>query len=204
MSTTISAPGYLPGPLLPTPLWRLSVEQYHDMIAKGILDGGDPVELLEGLLVQKMPKKPRHSFINQKLKDYFTLVLPSGFFANAQEPVTTSDSEPEPDISIIRGTRESFRDRHPQAEEIVAVIEVSDTTLQRDRGIKKRLYARANIPQYWIVNLPERQVEVYLDPDPNLTDPDFRQRRDYHVGDELSLLCEGKELLRWAVGDFLP
>lgn len=117
------------------PLWRLSVRQYHDMIARGILSSADRVELLEGLLVEKMPKKPRHSFITQKLKDYLALVLPPGFFANAQEPITTPDSEPEPDLSIIRGDRTAFVDRHPRADE-VAAIEVSDTTLAHDRGIK--------------------------------------------------------------------
>src|SRR5262245_8728939 len=97
-----------PGGLPPELIWPLSVERYHQMIDAGILTPDDPVELLEGCLVRKMPKHPLHSFITQELNDWFKRVLPAGYFSNAQEPVTLATSEPEPDNSVIRGNRRMF------------------------------------------------------------------------------------------------
>ena len=92
-------------------LWPLSVDKYHEMIDAGILTTEDPVELLDGYLVQKMPKHPLHALVTQELRDWFLRVLPAGYFANTQEPVTLSTSEPEPDTSVLRGNRWAFADR---------------------------------------------------------------------------------------------
>ena len=81
-------------------LYRLSVEQYHGMIREGILKNGDPTELLEGLLVRKMTKDGAHRFATQYLRDVFLPMLPTGCFVDAKEPITTKDSEPEPDLGL--------------------------------------------------------------------------------------------------------
>ena len=145
-------------------IWKLNVSQYHAMIAAGIIEEDAQLELLEGLLVLKMPKNPRHRLSTGLLQDALLAILSTNYHLNLQEPITLEDSEPEPDLAIIRGQRLDFRDRHPQALDIELVIEVSDATLERDRTMKKRIYAKAGIPIYWILNLRDRQLEVYTQP----------------------------------------
>src|SRR5919106_6095054 len=82
-------------------IWRFNVDQYHAMIRTGILTEDDPVELLEGWLVTKMPKNPRHGVVTQQTREALARVLPSGWYVNTQEPITTVDSEPEPDIAVV-------------------------------------------------------------------------------------------------------
>ena len=137
--------------LLPSdgPLFRLSVEQYHAMIDAGVLTDDDPVELVEGVLVFKMPKKPPHTFVVEAVSEWIRAGLFPGWFFRQQEPITLEDGEPEPDGVIIRGPRQDYRTRHPGPADIALVIEVSDTTLRRDRGMKLRSYARASIQVYW-------------------------------------------------------
>ena len=84
------------------------------------------------------------------------------------------------------------------------VAEVSDASLQQDRTTKKRLYARARIPVYWIINLVDNQVEVYTDPSGSAEQPDYRRRQDYGPGDTIPLMIEGTEVGRIAVNDILP
>src|SRR4051812_42839410 len=108
-----TAPPPIPPAPSPEPVFPLSVEQYHQMIDAGVLTDDDPVELLEGILVFKMPKKPKHRFVIRKLAKAIEAVLPAGWFVQLQEPITLSNGEPEPDLSVIRGTDEDFITRHP-------------------------------------------------------------------------------------------
>ncbi len=192
-------------PSVPTePIFRLSVAQYHQMIDAGILTDDDPVELLDGWLVQKMSKKPPHSVSTLKTRNTLARVLPPGWFVNTQEPVTTDTSEPEPDVIAVRGEVEQYAERHPGPQDVGLAVEVSDSTLARDRGLKKRLYAQNRIAIYWIVNLIDNQVEVYTDPTGPAETPDYRQRRDYGVLDEIPLVIDGNEIARFPVRDLLP
>ena len=187
-----------------TQFWRLSVGQYERMIDAGILTDDDPVELLEGYLTKKMPKNPPHTLATQLAGEEIAHLLPVGWFVNVQEPIATEDSEPEPDLSIVRGARRQYRARHPRAEEVAVVIEVSAATLQRDRGLKKRLYARAGIPAYVIINLAESQVELYTEPNDATASPDYQTRRDYGLNDEMPLILNGNIIGHLAVRDLLP
>ncbi len=146
-----------------------------------------------------MPKKPAHSFTTQEARDGLAQVLPPGWLVNLQEPITTADSEPETDLAVVRGDRRRFRKRHPGPKDVGLVAEVADTTLQRDRGPKKRI--RALIPVYWIINLAKKNVEVYTEPTGPAPKPDYRQRHDYHHGEEIPLRLHGKEIGRLAVAD---
>jgi Uma2 family endonuclease len=145
-------------------IWKLNIDQYHAMIAAGIIEEDAQLELLEGLLVLKMPKNPPHRISTKLIRAALEKIIPNGWYVDSQEPITLSDSEPEPDVMVIRGQTTDYRDRHPQALDIELVIEVSDATLERDRTMKKRIYANAGIPIYWILNLRERQLEVYTQP----------------------------------------
>jgi Uma2 family endonuclease len=185
-------------------LWRLSVDQYHQMIDAGILVEDDPVEFLEGLLVEKMVKKPPHVLAANLVRTTLERLAPGGWFLNAQDPITTAESEPEPDLAVVRGDRRQYASHHPGPEDLALVVEVSDSTLQRDRTLKLRIYARAAIAIYWIVNLIEGHIEVYTDPTGSADEPSYRERRDYGPTDELPFLIEGREIARIAVRDLLP
>ena len=192
-------------PILPTePIWRMSVDRYHEMIDAGILTEDDPVELLEGWLVEKMPKNPPHRRATRRLRLVLERILPSGWFVDIQEPITTLDSEPEPDAAVIRGDEDRYADRHPGPEDLALVVEVSAATLQRDRTLKLRIYARASVPVYWIVNLIDGRLEVYTDPTGPAEQPAYGQRRDYGRADDAPLVLDGREVGRVAVRDVLP
>jgi Uma2 family endonuclease len=197
--------GPMPVPVVPSDLfWRLSVDQYHQMIEADILTEDDPVELLEGWLIQKMPKKPPHRVITKVTRDALARIAPAGWYVDSQEPVTLQDSEPEPDAAVVRGDTRQFLDRHPGPQELGLVVEVADTSLQRDRTFKKRVYARAGIPVYWIVNLADGLIEVYTEPSGAAEHPDYQRRQDYRPSDEIPLLLEGREVGRLSVRDLLP
>jgi len=185
-------------------IWRLSVDQYHAMIQAGILTEDDPVELLEGWLVTKMSKNPRHTFVTQLARDVVASLLPPGWYVNAQEPVTTKDSEPEPDVAVVRGNRRQYIDHHPGPQDIALVVEVADSSLQRDPSLKKRLYAAAGIPVYWIVNLLDGQIEVYTEPSGPTDQPDYRHQQNYGPADAVPVVIEDREVGRLSVQDLLP
>jgi Uma2 family endonuclease len=187
----------------PAPVYRLTVKQYHEMIDKGILTEDDPVELLEGWLIQKMPKDPRHRLATQLTARVISRLLAAGWHVATQDPVTTSNSEPEPDVSVIRGKEEDYHARHPRPKQVSMAVEVSESTLRRDRTLKKRVYARASIPVYWIVNLVDNQIEVYTKPTGDVEEPDYLERRDYEIGQSVPLVIGGKEIAKIAVKDII-
>jgi Uma2 family endonuclease len=155
--------GQVPPQGLPDPIYRLSVAQYHELIDAGVLTSGEPVELLEGLLVQQMSKMPPHSTTRRRARRAIERAIPAGFFVDSQEPVTTGGSEPEPDVFVARGDESAYTTRHPGPADIVLVVEVADTTLVTDRGTKQRVYARAKFPTYSIVNLIDDTISLLID-----------------------------------------
>lgn len=151
----------------------LTVEQYHRMIEAGILASGEPIELLDGFLVHKdrgpgMTVHPIHASILDRLSALFGPVLANrSAYLRAQNPITIPPKhEPEPDAAIVRGRPGDYARRHPGPGDVSCVIEVAETSLERDRTVKRRIYATAGIPQYLLINLAEGQVEVYEEPDP--------------------------------------
>jgi Uma2 family endonuclease len=178
---------------------RLSVAQYHEMISSGILTSDDPVELLEGWLVYKMPKNPPHRIATRVAQTALESITPAGWYVDSQEPITLDDSEPEPDVAIIRGETHLYKNSHPGASDIALVVEVADATLERDRGVKLRVYARAGIPIYWIINLLEHVVEVYEDPSRSDDDAGYRVHIVYQPSDIVPVIIEGNEVGRIAV-----
>jgi Uma2 family endonuclease len=176
-------------------IWRLSVSQYHEMIHSGILTADDRVELLEGWLIAKRPKNPPHRISTRLTHQSLSSIIPPGWYVDSQEPITLEDSEPEPDAVIVRGDTRLYRDRHPGPADVAIVIEV-DATLERDRGMKKRVYARARIPVYWIINLTENLIEVYTLPSGPTEQPDYHQRQDFTASESVPVIIEGREVAR--------
>ena len=183
---------------------RLSIEQYHQMARAGILSDGDPVELLDGWLVPKMIKHAPHSGVTELVRWTFEQALPAGWFARAQEPVTLSASEPEPDVAVVRGERRDYLEHHPGPADVAIVVEVADVSLRRDRTTKKRLYAEAGIAVYWIVNLLDHCVEVYSDPSGCGASADYATRCDFRSTDTIPVVVEGRQVGELAAGAILP
>jgi Uma2 family endonuclease len=143
---------------------RFSVGQYHRMIETGILDENDKVELIEGLILEMSPIGSPHSYTVDELYSAIGNVLPPGWKVYIQRPVTLATGEPEPDNSVVRGGSADYKLRHPGPADIGLLIEVAESSLEFDRQVKLRTYAAAGIPEYWIVNLRDRQVETHRDP----------------------------------------
>jgi len=185
-------------------IFRLAVAQYLAMVDAGILIEDDPVELLEGLLVQKLRKSPRHVFATGSVRRGLERLAPPEWHVDTHELVVTTDSVAETDVMLVRGRRRDYLERHPGPRDVPLIVEVADRTLGRDRRIKKRLYARAGIPAYWIVNLVDLRIEVYTEPSGSAREPDYRQCRDYGPEDTIPVLLEGAEVGTVPVRDLLP
>lgn len=200
-------PAARPGPGQPPPelmpLYRLSVKEYLGMIAAGLLELGDQSELLEGWIVFNMVHNPPHDSTLTELARKLYKTLPDDVIVRVQCAITTRDSVPEPDIAVVRRAPDQYRAEHPVPQDVFLVIEVSDATLARDQGTKLRLYARARLPLYWIVNLVDRRVEVYTSPRGGRA-PTYRSRQDYGPGEAVPLVIAGREYGTIAVDDLLP
>jgi Uma2 family endonuclease len=183
---------------------RFSVAEYHKLIDIGILTEDDNLELLEGYLVLKMARKPPHDATIQKVAKKCLRVLPPDWDLRIQSAITLAESEPEPDVAVVRGDENRYITRHPGPADIGLLIEVSDSTLDGDRADKGRIYARARIPFYWIINLVDRQVEVYSDPSGPTAVPAFAKRTDYRIGDNVPLQLDGTTVATLPVQDLLP
>jgi len=180
------------------------VDQYHELIRAGKLNEDDPVELLEGILVFKMPKNMPHATATRLCRRSLEPVLPEGYFYDSQEPLTLSDGEPEPDGMIVRGRIEDFAHVHPQAHDVSLVIEVADSSLDRDRGIKLRSYARAGVAWYWVLDLVARALEVYSEPDGGAEAASYRKRSVLRADETVEVFIDGRIAGRVAVAALLP
>lgn len=176
------------------PIWRLSVAQYHEMIHSGILTEDDPVELLEGWLVVKMSKNPPHSSATRLLRKAIEALVPPGWIVDSQEAITTPDSEPEPDLFVARGSELDYLDRHPMPDDLAFVVEVANSPLERDQTSKLQIYARAGIVSYWILNLVERQLEVYTIPSRTSEPPGYSLRQVYANTETVPVILAGQEI----------
>jgi hypothetical protein len=118
--------------------------------------------------------------------------------------VTTDDSEPEADVAIVRGRRRDYAQRHPEPNEVALLIEVAGGSLERDRGWKKRLYAAACLPVYWIVNLVDKQVEVFTGPSGPCDCPNYANAAVYRVGQAVPVVLDGQLVEQIAVDEMMP
>lgn len=189
-------------PVPTEPILQLSVAQYHAMIRAGILTEDDPVELIHGWLVEKMPKNPHHRAATKLLRTMLEQRVQDGYYVDSQEPITLSDSEPEPDVMVIQGKTRDYLEQHPQAENVVLIVEVSDSTLHRDRHLKKELYARHNIPHYWILNLSDRQLEIFSEP--KVDTATYATAQIFRPEDTLQISLNSEFNLAFLLQDILP
>ena len=185
----------------PYPVRRWSVAEYHQLGELGILSQDDRVELLEGWIVPKMTHYPPHAFALTQLQQRLGTVLGVDWYLRIQLPIETQDSEPEPDVVIVRSPPERYLDRHSGATDVGLVVEVADSSIRRDRR-KARIYAGAGVATYWIVNVLDRQIEVHTEPD--------TEHRQFHTirilaeSDVIALTLDGAPVAEFTVAAFLP
>jgi len=187
----------------------LTVEQYHGMLAAGILAEGEPIELLNGLLVRKSRGEektthPHHALVVSKMTMLLVAAIKGmSCHVRVQSPVTLPPyNEPEPDLAIINGPPTAFADRHPGPADVICAIEVAGSSLERDRTVKQRIYASTGIPQYVIMNLIDSRIEVFEKPDS--AKGRYRWRAELAGDKEIGLLLSENGRLTFSVADWLP
>ncbi len=205
MSTiTPTMPASLPdGPgWIPSPPYRLTLEQYERMVDEGILNGRDRVHLINGILVAKVTQNDPHCTADDLCGAALQRVIPPGWYIRAAKPIRLPGqrSKPEPDRCVVRGTILDYSRRSPGPGDIGLVAEIADSSLADDRKMAAEVYGPAGLPFYWIVNLVHRQVEVYTDPVPE----GYGSRQVYHPGDTIPVVIDGEPLGEVAVDDILP
>jgi Uma2 family endonuclease len=184
-------------------LYRFSVAQYQQMIETGLLTEEDPVELLDGRIVEKLPRKPPHDVVLVLIQDLFRELVSKSWITRVQSAITTRTSQPEPDLAIAKGPARRYVRQHPTARDLAMVVEVSDKSLIRDRTLKRRAYAQARIPVYWIVNLVDEQVEVHDDPRGERA-ATYRRVVIYGRDERVPVVIDGKSIGHVLVSEMLP
>jgi Uma2 family endonuclease len=182
-------------------LYRLTVGQYDQMIRDGMIGENEPVELIEGLLVTKVGRNRPHIVAAKIGFEALTRVVPAGWHVAKEDPLVISNwSKPEPDLAIVRGNAKDYLERDVAAADVELVVEIAETTLAADRSEMSKVYARAGIAVSWIVNLVDRQIEVYTTASPE----GYQSRRDFTRGQDVPVTIAGRESGRIPVAEFLP
>lgn len=180
-------------------LRQITVEEYDLMIENGVFDENDQVELLNGAIVEKMPKGTKHSAATDRAARVFYRHFGEEVFIRNQNPVWLDEfSEPEPDIVLATPKPDEYESSHPTPSEIYLILEVSDSTLGYDRTIKSEAYARAGIRQYIVLNVQEKLLEDYREPGTG----GYQSKQTYRTRQQFNLVAFPNVLL--SVDDFLP
>jgi Uma2 family endonuclease len=165
---------------------RYSVDDYEEMIRLGALTENDRVELIRGEIVAKMPIGDRHLVTVNRLNRLYNRRLGDLVIVSIQNPVRLDDSEPEPDVSLLRPREDEYASGKPRAADVLLLIEVSDSSLDYDRDVKKPLYAESGITEFWIVNLVDECLEVYRGPQPDGT---YQEERVLKRGESTDIVA---------------
>ena len=197
-SPAVPSPEWVPSP---ESLYRFSIEQYEAMVALGAFKKRDRIHLINGFLVAKMAENPPHSAVCDGTRLALESLLPRGWYVRPDKGLRIPNyaSVPEPDATVARGSWRDYEERNPEPTDVSLVVEVASTSLREDRGMA-RVFGAGGIPVYWIINLIDRQVEVYTQPSPD----GYQSREDFKEGQYVPFVLEGLELGRIAVVDILP
>jgi Uma2 family endonuclease len=193
-----------PVPEPPVPMKRWKRVEYERLVDQGVFGPDDRIELIDGLLLVAEPQSSSHYTAIQLVTQALTRAFGEGWTVRSQAPIALDEaSEPEPDVAVVRGGIRDFATAHPV--DPVLVVEVSLSSLTFDREHKASLYARAGRPEYWIVNLLDRVLEIRRDPAP---EPSAPYGWDYAFVDVLGPTARAPALAVPAaqilVGDLLP
>jgi Uma2 family endonuclease len=143
--------------------YKWTLDRYHQAIDAGLFDD-QPIELLRGELIVMPPEREPHAYYNSEVGDYLRALLGDRAKIREAHPITLPhDSEPIPDLAIVKPLGATYLDHHPYPSDIFWLIEFSNTTLNYDRTVKRKIYAEAGITEYWVVNLNDKELNVFRD-----------------------------------------
>ena len=165
-------------------LAKWTLDDYHRMVASGMLDER-PVELLRGEIVEMSPERETHAYLLTEATKYLIRMVGDRADIRQDHPITVGgcDSEPEPDIAVVRPLGREYLGHHPYPGDVFWLIELSDSSLAKDLDDKRRLYAQARIPEYWVVDLQQSRLVVFRNPDGT----DYRQTKTITGGELIPL-----------------
>lgn len=177
---------------------RITLDEWRRMGEAGIFPPESRIELIDGEIIEMSPIGFNHAGHVTRLMNYFAPLLADSALMTAQNPLQLGDlSEPEPDFMLLRPEPSFYSTRHPQADDVLLLVEIADTSLSYDRSQKMRLYAAHNIPEYWLLNLNATSLEVYKQPQST----GYAEKSVLHRGDSVQLLL--LEHIRVNVADIL-
>ncbi|MEL7220114.1 MAG: Uma2 family endonuclease [Bacteroidota bacterium] len=188
IDTTIIAPD----------LYRWTVQEFQQMVTAGILEEDDKVELLNGQIVYMSPVGRFHAACVSMLNEWFFQTLKRAYIIRVQDPIVLDNlSEPEPDIVIAKRKADYYAQGLPKPEDVRLIVEVADSSLAKDKGVKLPLYAAAGIQEYWLINVSKEQLEIYTLP----TEKGYTGQQVYQIPDQLDHELLGsftiKQLFPW-------
>ena len=159
-----------------------NVTEYYRMAEAGILTENDRVELIDGEIIKMSPIGSRHAACVKGLIQLLPQRMGATALLSVQDPIRLNDfSEPEPDVALLRPRSDRYVQAHPMPSDVLLVIEVADTTALSDRNVKVPLYARAGIPEVWLIDLPQDLIEVYAQPADSVYQVQRQARRGMQV-----------------------
>ena len=186
------------------PIHRISAAEYERMTQAGVFEPDERIELLQGMLVRKMAGNPPHGSTIMKLMYLLVVRFQEPWLLRMQSQLALSgDSVPEPDLAVVRGALNQFDTVYPTPSHTALIIEVSESSLRIDLGVKFALYAAAKIPEYWVVDLVNGKLHVHTRPRGGKK-PAYRTVQVLGVGDEVPLTLRGEAFGAIRVADFLP
>jgi Uma2 family endonuclease len=197
MPTVAAMPAWIP-----SPLYRMTVEEYEALVASGAFKGRNRFHLINGYLVEKMTQNPPHTVADIRCGKELDRVIRRGWHVRPGKPIRIpgSKSVPEPDRCVARGTEDDYDERHPGPEDIALVVEIADSSLAEDRDYAINLYGPAGISVCWIVDVNARRLKVYTLAGPQgYGPPEF-----FGEGTSVPVMIRGRQMGRIAVKDLLP
>jgi Uma2 family endonuclease len=201
MSSVIDTPSDMQWLPPPESIYRLSVEKYEAMVASGVFTKRDRLHLINGILVAKMTEYPAHAVACDNARLAIEHLMPPGWYVRPDKPlrIPNYQSEPEPDAVLARGRPKDYLRGHPEPSDVALVLEVSESSLAEDRAMAS-IYGGGGVAVYWIINLVDRQVEVYTCP----AAAGYQSRQVFKPGESVPLIIDGSEVGRIAVSDLIP
>jgi Uma2 family endonuclease len=185
----------------PESVYRFSVEKYEEMVASGVFTKSDRFHLINGILVVKMSEYPPHAAVSDATRLPIESILPAGWYIRPDKPlrIPNRSSVPEPDLVVTRGRPQDYFHRHPDPADVALVVEVADSRLREARDLIA-VYGGGGVPVYWIVNMVDRQVEIYTGPNPI----GYQSLIVVTPGQDAAVVIAGREVGRIAVADLFP
>ncbi|MBL9176589.1 MAG: Uma2 family endonuclease [Verrucomicrobiaceae bacterium] len=160
-----ATPRYVPPPVDTRGRYAFTVRDFHQLVQSGHFTRQDRIELINGELTIMPPIGPEHSFHTRRITNVLPVELPSDVMLQMNEPITIPEhSEPQPDAAVVKAKADGYRKAHPGPKDVLLIIEVADSSVEFDVQIKSKLYAKAGIPEYWVMNIKEASLHVFTGP----------------------------------------